>query len=243
MALNIHRPRIDAGAAFFLLLTAALIGATPASAQETGTRIGRNAQAGNAQDAVMMLRIMGECIAARRPQFVRDWLALLPGSRAELELLRREAEDFSLCTEDRQLVRGPLDISFTPALLRRATTASLARRRAIRAPESRPVPPDLDPWFVPELNRAVAAGERINRVQLAAMDFGHCILLRDWSAARALILSDPASPEERAAVGTLAPHLGPCLSDGVTLELTPTSLREIVSEPFLHLLDAAPVPD
>lgn len=85
--------------AIAVLLTL-LLAAAEAAAQRTGSRMGRTAEVGNTDDAELALALIARCVAARRPDLVRRWLAILPGTREELDLINREREDLGLCLED-----------------------------------------------------------------------------------------------------------------------------------------------
>jgi hypothetical protein len=70
-------------------------------------------------------------------------------------------------------------------------------------------------------------------------DFGQCLVRRDPALAFDLMESTPASPGETAAVGKLKPHLGLCLIEGNTLNLTPMAIRSIVAVGLHRMLTAS----
>ena len=70
-------------------------------------------------------------------------------------------------------------------------------------------------------------------------DFGQCVVRRDPGLAFDLIGSAPASPGEAAAVGKLTPHLGPCLIEGNTLNLTAMAVRSIIAVGLYRMLTAS----
>ncbi len=225
-----------------LMLAAALLGlvsiAVPAPAQRTGTRMGRNAT-NTQRDANALILIIGNCLAQRRPELVRRWLNLLPGSREEAELLDAQEGDFDVCVDDDQLILGgDRLLTYSPRRLRVPTALAMVRRALPRAPAQSPVPAQADPWFAAPL-AALPSGSTIDRGSLLAQEFGHCLAVTDWPSSRALLAARPDSQEEARAFQALSPILGSCLPQGLRLEITPKSLREYLAEPFYHLLAGA----
>lgn len=212
-------------------------GAGMAAAQRTGSRVGQDSRVGDPEHARQAVDIVAGCIAVRRPQLADRWLRLLPGSTEEHALLDSEAEDMGLCMEDPQLVLDGRELLYNPASMRRAVAVELARRRAGEAPEARPLGADSEPWFMAAV-RTLPAGVLFDRNSLLVQDFGHCVATSEWRGTRALLRSAAGSPEEAAAVRTLTPHLGSCLPEGSTIQLTLATLRAAVAEPFLHILAA-----
>ena len=77
---------------------------------------------------------------------------------------------------------------------------------------------------------------------VALHEFGECVVRSDPAAARALVLSRPATDAERAAFGALAPKLGACLSTGNDVRFTKLILANIVAETMYRLSAAAVAP-
>jgi hypothetical protein len=220
-------------------IAAALVLSLAAGAAAAQTRIGRSAEAGNVDDAELAMALMARCIADRRPELVRRWLAMLPGTREELALLRREEPDFSFCLGDRELDMAGRSLRFQPRAARRPVALAVVERGLSQAPNEAPLPPDSDPWFVAPM-AAMSAQTRVDRGSLAVQDFGHCVALRAWADTRALFATEANSPAESAAVRRLAPVLGPCLAEGANIRITHRNLRLILAEPFYHIMAAAP---
>ena len=213
--------------------------AGPASAQRTGSRIGRDAEIGNAEDAALLTQTIANCLADRRKDFVRRWFAKLPGSQDEFAFVKKEEGDLAICMEDKQLVSDGRELSFTPRSLRLPTARAMVARMVAEAPPQSPVPPDSDPWFLPLLS-TLPAGAEVDRPGLGFQDFGHCVATRSWPATVALLASRPDSAEQAAAVRRLMPVLGPCLTEDIKITLTPANLRDVLAEPVYHILTGAP---
>jgi hypothetical protein len=222
--------------AAFALALVAICAAVPA--QPTGSRIGRTAQSGNVDDAELTLDIMARCVASRRPDLARRWLAMLPGTPEERQLILSQVDDLGLCMASNELVTAGFDIRFQPRLLRRPLALAVVRRRLAQTPATAPVGLDAEPWFVSRI-AGLAPSAALDRGSLIIQDFGHCVVLRAWPDARALFAAAPDSAEEATVVRRLTPVLGPCLSEGVTINITRRNLRLVLAEPFYHLIEPA----
>jgi hypothetical protein len=216
-----------------------LLPAVGAAAQRTGTRTGRTARVGNADDAELAMAMMARCIAVRRPEFVQRWLITLPGTPQERDLVNGELDDMTNCLDDDRLVMDSRTLRFERRALRRPVALATVERGLARAPASAPVPPESEPWFVP-LIAGMSPQTQLDRGSLAVQDFGHCVALRAWADTRALFATRASSEEESAAVRRLAPALGPCLTEGVSITITHRNLRLLLAEPFYHLMTGAP---
>jgi hypothetical protein len=59
--------------------------------------------------------------------------------------------------------------------------------------------------------------------------FGDCVVEQNSAAVEALVRTDLASPAESAAEDALAPHLAACITEGHTLSLDRTALRQLLA--------------
>ena len=227
-----------AGRAVALLAAAsALLAPSIASAQLTGTRIGKNAEV---KDVAKLTQLMAECLAERRSKMVQTWLNELPGTKAESDYIQRQEGDMSICVQDDKLVfAGDREMVYTPSSLRYPIALAYARKR-LREVQAVPagLNPDGAPWFMQPF-AALPAGTEVDTVALALQGFGHCVASSDWLGSRALVLSDPASAQEKTAVRVLAPKLAPCLQQDAKITLTPGNLRVALAEPMIHILAGA----
>ena len=215
---------------------ALLVPAMPAAAQMTGSRIGKNA---GVKDVPALMRLMAECIVARRQGMVRDWLVTLPGSDEEDRLLTKQLGDFGLCLEDRELVMGNAsELVVTPKSVRFPLALALARKQLRKGPAMPEVAKAGEPWFTAKLAK-VTDIKQVDRVQLALQDFGHCVATANWSGSSMLVLAETGSPQEQAAVTQLIPVLGPCLDQNAKINLNAANLRTAVAEPMAHILMAS----
>jgi hypothetical protein len=210
--------------------------ATPVLAQRTGTKIGRTA---GEKDGAAALAIIADCLLGRHPALAATWLATLPGTAEERKLLIGISDDLGDCMSmDRLLVLENKSVGFQPVSLRIPIAMALATKALARLPRNYAPDPAAPPWFEAKLKTHLA-GAKIDRVSLARDDYGHCVATRKWAGSRDLLLSKPGSPEEGAAIRQLRPVLGPCLTEGSTLQLTPANIRLMLAQPVYHLAKVA----
>ena len=216
------------------LLVFSIVAPSDVYAQRSGSRIGRNAVNGQ-RDAYTLIAIIGSCLAERRPELVRRWFTLLPGTIEEAVLLDREEDDMAVCMSDDQLIVGDgRMLTYTPRRLRVSTALAMARRSLSDAPAQAPVSRDADPWFAASL-AAMRSGS-IDRSSLLGQEFGHCLVVTDWTSSRALLAARDGSRDERNAFQSLVPILGNCLPQGMQIQADAKGVREFLAEPFWHLV-------
>jgi len=218
-----------------LAVVALFAAASSASAQRTGTRIGRDA---TPEDAAAAMEILADCTVDRRADFVRKWFDLLPGTPGEFRLLKSQEADLSACMESNVLVMDGKRLEFKAASMRYPVAAAWGRRHLAEGPAGSPAPVTSDPWFLARM-KELPAGASLDRAALVLQDFGHCVAVHEWAGARALLLSKPGSFEQREAIAKLTPVLGPCLSENVEIALTPENLRRVLAEPVYHIVTAS----
>jgi hypothetical protein len=204
----------------------------PALAQRTGSKIGRTAGKG---DGPAALAIIAECLLDRHPALAAKWLGTLPGTAEERSLLNGISDDLGNCMSmDRLLVLDNKRVGFQPVSLRIPVAIALATTTLTKLPRGFAPDAAAQPWFEAGL-KIHPAGARIDQVSLARDDYGHCVATRKWAASRDLLLSKAGSPQEKAAIKQLLPVLGPCLTAGSTLQLTPANIRLMLAQPVYHL--------
>lgn len=207
--------------------------ASPAAAQRTGSRMGKNA---TADDLPKAMRIMADCIAGKRNNMLRQFFGTLPGSAEESRIIDGELGDLGLCLEDRMLVLDGKQVVVTPRMIRFPFALAKARRD-LRATAIAPAMNKDQAWFAAQL-ATLDKSAPVDRVALGLQDFGHCVAATDWVNARALVLSEEGSAEQKAAVAALTPVLGPCLPSDVQIKLNAANLRSALAEPMVHALQS-----
>jgi hypothetical protein len=122
---------------------------------------------------------------------------------------------------------GPTDFAAVPALERRSVApldeTALATMNARRAQEIRD-------------SHATAMGLRTMAM------LGECVARRNPEAVRGLALTQPATPEESAALATVQPAIGSCLPTGATVRLNRAIIRGSLLLNYYRLAYAAQPP-
>lgn len=122
---------------------------------------------------------------------------------------------------------GPTDFAAVPALERRPVTpldeTALATMNHRRAQEIRD-------------SHATAMGLRTMAM------LGECVARRNPEAVRGLALTQPATPEESAALATVQPAIGSCLPTGATVRLNRAIIRGSLLHNYYRLAHAAQPP-
>ena len=223
-------------AALIAAASAAMV-AVPADAQRTGSRIGRSA---TAKDSGPAMQLVADCLVDRQPEMVRQLFTTLPGSAEERALVLRKTDEMGTCMEnDRNLVLDGKFLRFSARAIRTPLAKALIRKMLPAAPRVSPAAVGSDPWFLAHYN-ALPPKAEVSRQHLNLLDFGHCVAVKNWADTRAFLVSQPESAEEAAAVRKIVPVLGPCMLEGMTVQLTPSVLRDALAEPVYQILVAAP---
>lgn len=220
------------------IILAALSGS--ALAQPTGSRIGRTAD--DQRHVGLVLEKVGRCMARTQPEVTRKWLDLIPGSAAEAKFVLLQEPRLGVCMDhgdSKLVVSGELE--YIPVDIRRYVALEAGLRAAVAAPGALPAGASAKPWFSDALAR-MKKGEEIDTRSIVQQDFGHCVVVANWAAARDLLRSTPRSSEETAAIEALKPALGPCIDSGAKVELTKAGIRSAMSEPFYHLANGPAQP-
>lgn len=186
-----------------LLLAAMLaFGAAAANAQPT-VKIEPSPDSAEQRKALQKL---SSCLAEARPRWARNTLArpYLSDGQASVAALALRGRDSCIHGEAEVTFRnsgmvGSLAEHFLRTDLERADAESVAHKLAT----------------LPPLN--------------ASEDFALCVASRNPAAARSLMLSEPGSSDENAAVGKFMVYLEPCTQDHEQLTIDLQSLRALVA--------------
>jgi hypothetical protein len=102
-------------------------------------------------------------------------------------------------------------------------------------------PPTTDAKGRPLQGRALEQAMRSYEVDRAAhymWRYGECVVRLDPAAAKALLLTEPASPEEGAQFAAMGAALDTCLGEGRTLEFGKAALRGTIAVNYYRLAKA-----
>ncbi len=207
----------------------------PATAQMTGSRLGRNA---GIEDGQAVLDIMVDCAASRSPQYVAEIMQSMPGSKREHDLIFSNEGDLGFCMNDRAnrlVLPSNVELTMSARQFRIGLSKALAKR------ELRGKNPEIlrkAPSWVLSIydNKGAPTDVKQDHTFLALYYFGDCVLGANPSDSAALILWEPETSQYRAAWQGIIPSLGPCVPAGAEFKITPQTLSVALAEPIYHRL-------
>ena len=126
------------------------------------------------------------------------------------------------------------EIRFSSQLARGAFYTALYLEQLGRTPPPLPAEPlDLT---------ADIAGQDSDKAQnyVALRQFAECVIRAAPGESRAILLQRIGSPEEKAAYQALAPHLGACVPQGLTISFSKSVLGGLVAEVLYRLSTVTP---
>lgn len=195
--------------------------AMPASAQKTGTRIDRNSGAVGSiskldtTSAIRATNTFAQCVARREGRTIRNALDLPFTSAEQSKALERRTDNFDSCLGDSR----EFDTLVLTQVLKAGGAAEWFVRTDLKAVDLSPIAGMTDE----------ALEKSDLRPRTALEDLGLCIIRRSPERARAFLRTDPASAEETAALRTIVPDIGPCVTQGTELKLNTPNLRAVVA--------------
>ncbi len=201
-----------------------------ASAQRTGTRIGKTA---TKYDTSETMALVAACMAERRTEISREILATLPGTDAEHRVMLRSEGPLGICMHNERFVLDGKKLEFTSRGLRPSLGVALARQLITGSNGAASVRVTDKPWFADALDE-IPEGASLDTPMLALFEMGDCLVSRESTGAMELVMSEPGKGGQGAAMRKLIPHLSHCVIAGQQIEITPETLRYAVAEPIVH---------
>ena len=217
------------GLSIFLL--AAIVLSTDAYAQATGSRLGRNA---TAKDANTVAEGMIQCIGGRKPAYAVELMRIIPGSDAERDKLNNNLGDLSICMDDdRNVVIGDnVELKFSPRMFRTSLGRILARAEIDRIDTSKLK--EAPAWSLATYDANPKGDNAGDNTLLALFEFGDCVVEEQPEQAANVIRYGAKTDAAKKAIKALVPFLGPCLPQGAELKITPELLGVALAEPIYH---------
>lgn len=204
--------------------------ASASQAQMTGSRLGQNA---TSDDAEAVLKNMVRCVGERQPEYARQIMVVLPGSKAEQEKFGGNLGDLAMCMEDqrrRLVIPGNVEMRLTARAFRLELAQVLAREALSEIDDAADLA-SASAWS-PERYNAPNDLASADATQMGLYQFGDCVVAANPVQAAQVVRFGPESAEGGAAIQALIPFLAPCLREGVQLELTPATLGIALAEPI-----------
>lgn len=222
------------------VLTLALLActATPALAQlepeaAIGSRFLRDPDALDPDIVRQMTKDFGDCLYDGRTKHsvallaASDYLAIDYNSLGDAEEMLDDRRFLNFCLGRAMTVRQR-KVGMT--ISNKAIRTSLVEAAYLdeHKDEDEPISiPEGAPEVLP--NRYFVEGETADDARAIA-SFADCIVFNAPAEAHAIVHTDPASDEERAAINAIVPALGGCLPAGNEMELTVESIRAMVAD-------------
>ena len=202
-------------------------GATGDIDGSTGTHLRHDI---TAKDIPAARLAVANCIALARPRQMASWLATLPGSAEDKQIVKKMNLDS--CYGSRLLNVDGTELTINATYFRNLVATSMVNRAFAKLPAS-PAPIGETRWFDSKL-AALPDDAPVDRAALQLDDFAECVAEKKWTATLALVGSKAGSREEASAIADLADVLGPC-SSSKTLRLDRPSLRALLGNAVYHM--------
>lgn len=191
-----------------------------ASVKSTSDSVSRQQQ--GLVDGARELKRLANCTYKRRQGYVNSLLDTPPNSAQEFTILDKASNVAVNCMNS----MAPA-IYFDGLQMRGA----LAEARYVAENPSAPDFSELDHamiaipahWTEREMSDA-------EKMAILKFDFANCLVAADPLKADLLLRTEPATPEESAAVRQLTPQLAPCLQNGVKFKLDAYILRALLAQ-------------
>ena len=160
------------------------------------------------------------CVAGRNASDVDALLATSPFSADERERAVRLLRVAERCLR----LRSP--IATSAMMFRGAVAETLYETRFAQAPAARSPAAAAAPFFRP----AEVAGRNNAAMLTSHFELGQCAAPAQPNLVRALLATEPSTPEERTALTALYPALGACVPTGTQLTVDPGGIRATLAE-------------
>jgi hypothetical protein len=222
-----------------VILLLGLSVAMPAAAEPPlGSRLGDRMRPGRAEDAATAARrghAFAACMSNKRPIHARRLLAQTDQKgyeKAYKSLVSGEIECFTTAFDDATHVTEGWKLTIPPAVLRGLIAEHLIKRDMASFAALPPLPRQMvyvRPWY--------AGTTRYDAVD----EMATCASETAPAETMALLRTVAYSAAEQAAIGTLAPALGPCLRAGFQLDANRQALRAALAEALYQRAQSWPV--
>lgn len=195
------------------------------------------AEAPSTKEKLQLVAEFTDCVTAQksRQPAIQAFLRTIPDRPGFYEASMKAA-DLTCLNRAAARMHSKIEMRLQPDSFRDALFPSLYRREFGKTgPVARlkALPPlHLSSEF--DGDAAELPGEFI-----AGRLFGDCVAREDTADAHALLLAQPASAEESAAIDKLQPAFTACIKQGQTVSLTRSAVRATVGEAMLKLSRAA----
>ena len=206
-----------------------------ADAQQTGTRLGTFIPKTKPE---LVFNRMAQCYAARHHGQAAEFLNFLPGTAEQDRKFNDMNGALDVCLDQPNFVFEGQELEFDINRFHRGIAYFMVIANQPRLPVTLPVASDSQPWFRARLSGVTSA----DAGALGLEQFGHCVVLRNWSGTRALVLAKTGSKAETNAYNALQADMNACLSVGQTLKIDKRLVQHVIGDAMYHIAIAPVVP-
>lgn len=205
----------------------------------------------SAHDTRLMIRSYGDCVVKQQPRraaeaivgnlngndLMRKYPQLIDGTcvpnvqRGQVVKVRFQGDQYRYALAD-ALVKAELATQPVPSV---ATVPRLSHREPTEPSRVTPSGKRLSEKKYQEAMRDYEQREAFSVLSR----YGECVVRADPAAARALLLTEPESPEEAAQFAAMQTALGTCVEEGQKVSLGKLTLRGTIAVNYYRLARAA----
>jgi hypothetical protein len=217
----------SAAKAVVVIAAAAMVGV--ASAQQTGTRLGRVIPRTKPE---LVFNLTAQCFVGRYPKQAAEFLELLPDTPEQERKFNQMSGALDVCLDrpDQFVFEGD-ELEFRMGRFHRGIGYFMVRKNQAQVPAALPVESGSQPWFRAKL----AAPSTTYAGALGSELFGHCVVTRNWPGSRALVLAKTGSSEEKNATKALRADMDACLPVGESLFIDKRVVQHVIGDAMYHI--------
>jgi hypothetical protein len=203
--------------------------AVDVGAQRTGTRVGKTIPRTKPE---LVFDAMTSCFLKKHEKFARSLLKTAPGSADETKLINSISGALNLCINQPDLVFHGNELAFEKNRFRRAVAAGLLRSNENAVPDVAPAL-ERNRYWTPE-RLAAYSGHDKNAMEIT--HYAQCVVSKDWTNAKALLLATPESDRAKSAAKALKQPLADCLVPEATFKIDRRLLPHLIGEGIYYQL-------
>jgi hypothetical protein len=211
------------------VVIAAVVIVGVASAQQTGTRLGRVIPRTKPE---LLFNLVAQCYVGRYPKQAAEFLELLPDTPEQDRKFNQLNGSLGVCmARPDQFVFEGDELEFRMGRFHRGLGYFMVKKNQAQVPAALPVEAGSQPWFRAKL----ATPNSTYTGALGAELFGHCVVTRNWAGSRALVLAKTGTSEEKNATKALREDMNACLPVGQSFEIDKRIVQHVIGDAMYHI--------
>jgi len=200
-----------------------------ASAQQTGTRLGRVIPRTKPE---LVFNLTAQCFVGRYPKQAAEFLELLPDTPEQARKFNQVSGALDVCLDrpDQFVFEGD-QLEMRMSRFHRGIGYFMVLKNQAQVPAAMPAAAGSQPWFRAKL----ATQDSIYSGALGMELFGHCVVTRNWTGSRALVLAKTGSPEEKRATKALQEDMNACVESGQSFGIDKRIVQHVIGDAMYHI--------